>query len=98
MDYQNIIEHRQSLMFSECNILKNCLEDCTKEDFLYRMHHIIENTTDSYLKRTAHQLVDKILLLNDDAFIQLCEDVTSNTVLFPPNYNLPTQNRLSSNL
>ena len=90
MDYQSMKESRQMLSFAECNILKATIDVCSKEDFLYHMHHIIQNTEQPLLKQTAEGLVEKILPLSETGFIRLCNDVKNNTALFPPNYNLPT--------
>ena len=89
MDYQTMKESHQQLSLSECDILKACLKVCSKEEFLYQMHIIIENTREPILKQTASRLVDKIIPLNDTAFSQLYHDVKNDTVYFPPNYNLP---------
>lgn len=89
MDYRTVIESRYQLTFAECNILNCCIEEHSKDEFLYRMHTIIENTEDEHLKQIANHLTEKILLLSDTAFFKLCQDVKTNTVLFPPNYYLP---------
>ena len=89
MDYRSIIEHRQQLTFTECNILNCCIEEPSKEEFLYRMHTIIENTEDEMLKQIATNLTEKLLVLSDSAFQRLYQDVETSAVLFPPNYYLP---------
>ena len=91
MEYQQIKDGRQPLSFSEANILKACMEDCTKEDFLFRMDYIVQNTENPILQQAADRLVKKILPLSDAAFLRLCKDVKENSVLFPPNYYLPMQ-------
>ena len=90
MDYQSIKESRQLLGFSECNILKAVIDVCSKEEFLYQMHLIIQNTDQPLLIETAEKLVEKIIPLSEAGFVQLCNDIKNNTALFPPNYILPT--------
>ena len=90
MDYLTMKEQRQQLSLSECDILKACLKTYSKEEFLYQMHITIQNTSEPILKQTASKLVDKILPLSDKAFLELYNDVKTNAVYFPPNYNLPT--------
>lgn len=89
MDYEMIVESRRKLSFSEANILRMCIKDLSKADFLYWMDQIVQNTKDELLRRDAESLVTKILPLGPDEYLALKKDTHNNTVIFPPNYKLP---------
>ena len=91
MDYKAAVEGRVRLTFSEANILKTCMANFSKGDFLYWMEHVLQNTESPALKKEVEALSEKIMRLNEDAYQSLREDVASNAVFFPPNYKLPTE-------
>ena len=85
------------LTFLEASILaetimkdKTCETTVSKQALFSRIMKLHRSTADATLKAAAGSLLNKLSQLHPDAYAQLCIDATSNKLLFPPNYLLPS--------